>query len=113
MTRGLRREELASLAGVSLTWYTWLEQGREINVSAETLHRIARVLRLTASDEAYLLKLAGLPLRSSIGLMSKLERSGVRPVSGPVTVKKNWRLTSAALAQNSRSSSGPQRAQSS
>jgi transcriptional regulator with XRE-family HTH domain len=61
MTRGLRREELASLAGVSLTWYTWLEQGREINVSAETLHRIARGLRLSASDEAYLIKLAGLP----------------------------------------------------
>jgi transcriptional regulator with XRE-family HTH domain len=61
LTRGLRREELASLAGVSLTWYTWLEQGREINVSAETLRRIARALRLTASDHAYLLKLAGLP----------------------------------------------------
>jgi DNA-binding XRE family transcriptional regulator len=58
---GLRREELAALAGVSLTWYTWLEQGREINVSAETLHRIARALHLTTSDETYLFTLAGLP----------------------------------------------------
>ena len=55
----------------------------------------------------------GTPLRSRTGDRSKLERSGVRPVFGPVTVKKSWRLTSAALAQNSRSSCGPQRAHSS
>ena len=38
---GLRREEVAELAGISASWYTWLEQGREIRVSAETLGRLA------------------------------------------------------------------------
>ena len=41
-TPGLRREEVAALADVGVTWYTWLEQGRQINVSAEALQRIAR-----------------------------------------------------------------------
>jgi transcriptional regulator with XRE-family HTH domain len=59
MTPGLRREELAALAGVGLTWYTWLEQGRDIVVSSETLERVARALGLTPSDEAYLFTLAG------------------------------------------------------
>ena len=41
-TRGLRREEVAMLAGVSVTWYTWLEQGRRINASADVLSAIGR-----------------------------------------------------------------------
>jgi transcriptional regulator with XRE-family HTH domain len=45
-TPGLRREEVAMLAGVSLTWYTWLEQGRRINASADVLRAIGRALRL-------------------------------------------------------------------
>jgi transcriptional regulator with XRE-family HTH domain len=57
-TAGLRREELATVAGVSATWYTWLEQGRDIKVSADTLGRIAVALRLTATDTAYLFSLA-------------------------------------------------------
>jgi len=60
LTPGLRREEVAALADVGLTWYTWLEQGREINVSASALARIARALALSPSDEAYLFALAGL-----------------------------------------------------
>lgn len=59
-TPGLRREEVASLADVGVTWYTWLEQGREISVSRATLLRIAHALRLTPTDETYLLGLAGL-----------------------------------------------------
>jgi len=51
---GLRREEVATLAGVGLTWYTWLEQGRDIQPSPELLSRISRALRLDAADEAYL-----------------------------------------------------------
>ena len=54
---GLRREEVAALAGISLTWYTWLEQGRAIHVSSETLERLAQVLQLTAEERAYLLML--------------------------------------------------------
>ncbi|HFL3758350.1 TPA: helix-turn-helix domain-containing protein, partial [Clostridioides difficile] len=45
-TPGLRRSEVAMLADVGLDWYTYLEQGRHINVSAEVLDRIAEVLRL-------------------------------------------------------------------
>jgi transcriptional regulator with XRE-family HTH domain len=59
-TPGLRREEVAVLAGVGVSWYTWLEQGREINVSAEVLDAIARVLRLTEPERAHLYVLAGL-----------------------------------------------------
>lgn len=53
-TRGLRREELATIAGVGLTWYTWFEQGREIRVSAHFLARIASILHLDAAERAYL-----------------------------------------------------------
>jgi transcriptional regulator with XRE-family HTH domain len=45
-TPGLRREEVAMLAGVSVTWYTWLEQGRRINASTDVLRAIGRALRL-------------------------------------------------------------------
>src|SRR5438552_17759258 len=58
-TPGLRREEVAALAGVGVSWYTWLEQGRGISVSAQTLERIAQALRLTDSDIAHLFALAG------------------------------------------------------
>ena len=58
-TAGLRREEVAALAGLGVTWYTWLEQGREIQASRDALARIARALRLSSSDTAYLLTLAG------------------------------------------------------
>ncbi|HEX8363410.1 MAG TPA: helix-turn-helix transcriptional regulator [Longimicrobium sp.] len=57
-TPGLRREEVAQLAGISAAWYTWLEQGREIRVSPEVLHRIADALQLTPEDRRYLLLLA-------------------------------------------------------
>jgi transcriptional regulator with XRE-family HTH domain len=63
LTPGLRREEVASIAGVGVTWYTWLEQGREINVSDDTLWRVSRALKLSPSDKAYLFTLVGLPMR--------------------------------------------------
>lgn len=58
-TSGLRREEVAQLAGISPTWYTWLEQGREVNVSADVLSRLAGALQLTRSERAYLFEMAG------------------------------------------------------
>ncbi|MBV9282110.1 MAG: helix-turn-helix domain-containing protein [Chloroflexi bacterium] len=58
-TPGLRREEVADLAGVGLTWYTWLEQGRDIRVSAEVLTAIARALQLEPAERAHLFRLAG------------------------------------------------------
>jgi transcriptional regulator with XRE-family HTH domain len=60
-TAGLRREELAQLAGVGVTWYTWLEQGRPINASVQVLDAIARTLRLDAIERAHLFRLADLP----------------------------------------------------
>ena len=57
-TPGLRREEVSHLAGVGIAWYTWLEQGREIDVSAHFLDRIARALRLDATERAHLFTLA-------------------------------------------------------
>lgn len=47
------------LAGVGLTWYTWLEQGREINVSQQVLDALAQTLRLAPSEHEYMLRLAG------------------------------------------------------
>lgn len=54
---GLRREDVAVLAQVSLKWYTWLEQGREFNFSDELLCRVSRVLRLSHCEQAYLIAL--------------------------------------------------------
>lgn len=59
-TPGLRREEVAVLAGVGVSWYTWLEQGREITVSTDVLDAIARALRLSGAERAHLYLLAGL-----------------------------------------------------
>jgi transcriptional regulator with XRE-family HTH domain len=60
-TPGLRREEVAQLAGVGVTWYTWLEQGRVINASVQVLDAIANTLRLDTTERAHLYRLAGVP----------------------------------------------------
>jgi len=57
-TPGLRREELAQLAGMSSTWYTWLEQKRPIKVSVNVLDNLARVLRLDPIERVQLFQLA-------------------------------------------------------
>jgi transcriptional regulator with XRE-family HTH domain len=57
-TAGLRREEVAMLAGVGVTWYTWLEQGRSINVSTQVLDSVARTLRLNLVEREHLYQLA-------------------------------------------------------
>ena len=58
-TPGLRREELAQLAAISATWYSWLEQGRDVAASPAALARLAVALRLTGAERAYLFELAG------------------------------------------------------
>ena len=60
-TPGLRREELAQLAGVGVTWYTWLEQGRPINASVQVLDAVARVLDLGPAERWHLYRLADVP----------------------------------------------------
>jgi transcriptional regulator with XRE-family HTH domain len=57
-TEGLRREEVSVLAGLSPTWYTYLEQGRDIRPSAEVLDSLARVLKLTEDERRYMHTLA-------------------------------------------------------
>lgn len=67
-TPGLRREELAGLAGVGVSWYTWLEQGRDINPSPEVLDALAGALRLDPAERRTLFALARteLPLADDI-----------------------------------------------
>jgi transcriptional regulator with XRE-family HTH domain len=60
-TPGLRREEVAQLAGVGVTWYTWLEQGRDIKASDQVLDAIAGTLRLDPHERAHMFTLAGSP----------------------------------------------------
>lgn len=57
-TPGLRREEVALLAGVGISWYTWLEQGRPINASAQVLDSVARTLQLSPPEREHLYRLA-------------------------------------------------------
>ncbi|MGF6228206.1 transcriptional regulator with XRE-family HTH domain [Inquilinus ginsengisoli] len=83
-TPGLRREEVAQLAGVGVTWYTWFEQGRAIQVSADFLERVCRALQLDPAERQHLYALAqhrppphaaaGLPTVSPIlqGLLDSL-----------------------------------------
>lgn len=57
-TPGLRREEVADAACISVTWYTWLEQGRDVSMSADTMRRLAAALHLDVTQENYLRGLA-------------------------------------------------------
>jgi transcriptional regulator with XRE-family HTH domain len=61
-TPGLRREELAQLSGISVTWYTWLEQGRRISVSRQVIESLARVLRMAPAEREHLFTVAGLAM---------------------------------------------------
>jgi transcriptional regulator with XRE-family HTH domain len=66
--KGLRREELAGLCGISPTWLTWIEQGRTEGISASTVERIAGALLLSRAERRYLFELAGMqdPERSDL-----------------------------------------------
>src|SRR2546429_562978 len=60
-TAGLRREEVAQLSGVGVTWYTWLEQGRPIRASVQVLEAVARTLQLDTIERQHLFRLAEVP----------------------------------------------------
>ncbi|NHN56154.1 helix-turn-helix domain-containing protein [Calidifontibacter sp. DB0510] len=74
-TPGLRREEVAQLANVSTTWYTWLEQGRDISVSAQVVLSLARALRLSPVERQYLSTLTHTPVQQQ-----KTQCTAVSPV---------------------------------
>lgn len=65
-TPGLRREEVAQLAGIGLTWYTWLEQGRPIQVSTPVVESLSKVLLLDKQERRHLYLLANQPLPPDI-----------------------------------------------
>jgi transcriptional regulator with XRE-family HTH domain len=109
-TPGLRREELAALAGVGVSWYTWLEQGRDIHPSPDVLEALARALRLDAAERATLFALARtelpLPAAEADGagedhelLISLVE--GLHPTPayllGPMTRILAWNRAASAL----------------
>lgn len=58
-TSGLKREEVSLLSGVSLTWYTWLEQARDIRPSRQVMDALARTLRMSLVEHEYVLRLTG------------------------------------------------------
>lgn len=63
---GLRREEVAHLSGVSVTWYTWLEQAKDIRVSAHFLERLAEGLKLNSAEKKHLFDLCQIPLQERV-----------------------------------------------
>ena len=60
-TPGLRREEVAQLAGIGVDWYVRLEQGRSVSPSAATIDALARALKLSEIEQAHLRALAQAP----------------------------------------------------
>jgi len=83
-TPGLRREEVAQLAGISTTWYTWLEQGRDIRISASVLDCIANALQLTTDERKYVFALA---LES--GSAATLPKEELTEISTPLKMIMN------------------------
>lgn len=77
-TPGLRREEIAQISGMSPTWYSWIEQGRDISVSSASLARLAAAMRLTPAERGYLFELARRrdPAEPSSGRLEEDEPSG-------------------------------------
>jgi transcriptional regulator with XRE-family HTH domain len=76
-TPGLRREEVAGLCGVSVTWYTWLEQGRNISASEQVLEALARALLLDPDQRRHVRGLAGLataPGTTPVEALPRLQR---------------------------------------
>ncbi|WP_454720178.1 MULTISPECIES: MmyB family transcriptional regulator [Cupriavidus] len=98
-TPGLRREELAQLAGLSATWVTWLEQGRPVALSARALAGLAGALRLSRAERAYLFELAGRrdPLQAQDSHVPATVMASVEAIAGPAyLLDRQWN----ALAWN-------------
>lgn len=99
-TPGLRREEVAALAHVGITWYTWLEQGRDIGVSTSVVDSIGEALRLEGADLQHFYELAGkqAPGHAASGteVRSMLDRTlGGVSTSPAYVVDRYWNVVSA------------------
>lgn len=86
-TPGLRREEVAQLSGLSTTWYTWVEQGRDIALSAAALARLSDALRLNPAERAYLFELT-----------RRRDPAAPTPAKGPAAAPPELLDTLAALS---------------
>lgn len=98
-TPGLRREEVAQLAGLSATWVTWLEQGRPVTLSARALDSLAAALRLSRAERAYLFELAGRrdPRQAEDEAVPPAVLASVQAINGPAyLLDRQWN----ALAWN-------------
>lgn len=82
-TPGLRREEIAVLAGISATWYTYLEQGRDVQASEQVLAALATALRLGRSEKDHLFQLAGLTPAVTVEEPLSEEVAAVPDLLGP------------------------------
>jgi transcriptional regulator with XRE-family HTH domain len=94
-TPGLRREEVAELAGLSTTWYTWIEQGRDVSVSPLALARLAQALRLDRAQRRYLFELAGKrdpdPSASEIDELPASVAACISAIAAPAYIlDRNW-----------------------
>jgi transcriptional regulator with XRE-family HTH domain len=92
-TPGLRREELAALAGVGVSWYTWLEQGRDIHPSPDVLEALARALRLDAAERSTLFALA----RTELPLPAPDDEAADRDVAPLIALVESLHPTPAYL----------------
>jgi transcriptional regulator with XRE-family HTH domain len=91
---GLRREDVAAISGVSASWYTWLEQGRDMRVSDEVLERLSETLQLSEDERIYLFSLVqGRPPRL---------RSASRMEAPPDITRMIHSLTVPAIVMNLR-----------
>jgi len=90
---GLRREEVAAVADVGLTWYTALETGSEIGVSENTLERIADALKLDSAERTYLLELArGIPAKVESAVSARV-REAIDAVEAPAyVISGDWNI---------------------
>lgn len=100
---GLRREELALLAGISLTWYTLLESGSSITVSPALLRRLSDVLELAPIERLYLFSLAleemdvPAPLLSGMEILSGCRIAGDSLVDEIAMVLRTHRALKAQI----------------
>jgi transcriptional regulator with XRE-family HTH domain len=93
-TDGLRREDVAALSGVSASWYTWLEQGREMRVSDDVLERLCETFKLSEDERVYLFSL----VQHRLPRVHKV----VRPEAPPEVVRMINAISTPAIAMNLR-----------
>lgn len=91
-TPGLRREEVAQLSGVSITWYTWLEQGRDIQVSDQVLESIATALQLGIDERNHLFRLANKQVPGSLPAIVETVNPALQTVVDNMRTGPAWAI---------------------